>query len=83
MLMTLLNSPKPVIDLKEVWGLLADMGVIDSATALEARIRKERANPDDNWMVSMPPPPKGGGPGQSKGQQPKKPGGKSDSKGNI
>jgi hypothetical protein len=71
MLLNLMNSPKPVIDLKEIWGLLADMGVIDSATALEARIRKERANPDDQWMVSMPPPPKGG---QQKGQQTKKPG---------
>jgi hypothetical protein len=71
MLLNLMNSPKPVIDLKEIWGLLADMGVIDSATALEARIRKERNDPNDQWMVSMPPPPKGG---QQKGQQTKKPG---------
>ena len=77
MLLNLLNNPKPVIDLKEIWQLMAEMGVIDSATALEARIRKERADPNDQWMVTMPPPPKGG---QQKGQQAQKPGSKRASK---
>lgn len=80
-MMTLLNQQKPVIDLKEVWNLLQEVGLIESATALERRITKElgaKTEGNDTWKVlGIAPPPK---PGQQKGMQSKKPG-SSNSKG--
>ncbi len=71
-MMNLLNMPKPVVDLPEVWSLLAEVGLIDSASALEHRIEKELSNPKTSWKVLGLP--QQGKPGQKKGQQNKKPG---------
>jgi hypothetical protein len=72
-MLTLLNSPKPVVDLLEVWGLLAEVGLIDSASALEHRITKELADPKQAWKVIGIPQAGGKKPGAKQGQQPKKP----------
>lgn len=69
-MMQLLNSPKPIVDLPEVWSLLQEVGLIDSATALEKRIHKEMNSPTEQWKV-MPPPgakpaPKGKQPGSTR-----------------
>ena len=70
-MLSLLSQPKPIIDLHEVWALLAEVGLIESASAIEHRIEKELANPKQQWkVVGFPQPQKG----QKKGQQPKKPG---------
>jgi len=66
-LSTLLNltaTGKPIVDLPEVWALLQEIGVINSASGIERRIKKEMANPADSWMVFGLPAP--GGPPQRK-----------------
>lgn len=66
-MMQLASNPKSIVDLKEIWNLLQEVGLIDSATALERRITEERSDPTRQWMVSMPPAAGGGkGAGQPK-----------------
>jgi hypothetical protein len=61
-IMNLIGSGQPIVDLPMVWALLAEVGFIDSATAVERRIAKERADPRTMWLVpgAAPAPPKGG-----------------------
>jgi hypothetical protein len=68
--LNLLQSGFPIFDLPEVWKLLAEVGAIESATALEKRITEERADPKRQWLVpgAQPQPKKG---------SPKKPNSKS------
>lgn len=56
MLLNLLDKPKPIVDLTEVWQALQEMGVIASASALERRIVQEMHDPLNSWRVSMPMP---------------------------
>jgi hypothetical protein len=67
-MLNLLNSGQPLVDLPEIWQLLASVGLIDSATSIERRIAKERKDPNSMWLVpgATPKPP----------QQSKKPNGK-------
>lgn len=57
MLLNLLDKPKPIVDLTEIWQALQEMGVIASASALERRIVNDITNPANNWRVAMPPQP--------------------------
>jgi len=50
-MMNLLSSGQPLIDLPAIWALLAEVGLIDSAQAIEQRIAKERKDPNLMWMV--------------------------------
>ena len=74
-LLNLLNSGKPLTDMPEVWKQLQEMGLIDSATALERRITKNLGNPATQWLVS------GQLPGQAPPKTPKKTGSKSNQAG--
>jgi hypothetical protein len=58
----LMGSGQPIVDLPMVWGLLAEIGFIDSARSLEDRIAKERKDPNLQWLVpgATPAPPKPG-----------------------
>ena len=51
-LLGLLNSGKPLVDLPEVWKQLQELGLIDSATAMERRIVKNLQSPATSWLVS-------------------------------
>ncbi len=68
-MLNLLNATKPVIDIPELWALLQEVGLIQSASGLERRIEKQLANPKDQWKVVGFPPPAGA----KKGGSPKKP----------
>jgi hypothetical protein len=70
-MLELLNSPKPIVDLPEVWALLQEVGFIESASALEHRITKEKNSPTESWKVMPPAPPPGAkkNGGQNKGKQ--------------
>jgi hypothetical protein len=70
-LMNLLGSGKALIDLPEVWRQLQEMGLIDSATALERRMFDNLKDPSKNWLITGQIP--GSAPNAS---QAKKPGGK-------
>ena len=52
MLLNMLNSGKLLVDLPEVWKQEQDMGLIDSATAMERRITKNMGNPSTAWLVT-------------------------------
>jgi hypothetical protein len=65
MLLNLLNNPKPVVDVTEIWSVLQELGVITSASALERRIERDMKNPDRSWRITMP--------NTDGGKQPKKP----------
>ena len=52
MLLNMLNSGKLLVDLPEVWKQEQDMGLIDSATAMERRISKNMGNPSTAWLVT-------------------------------
>ena len=51
MALNMLQSGVPVVDLPEIWGLLEEVGYINSASALERRIEKEMADPKQAWKV--------------------------------
>jgi hypothetical protein len=60
-MLNLLGSGQPIVDLPEIWKLLAAVGAIESAPELERRISKERKDPNLMWLVpgAMPKPQKG------------------------
>lgn len=60
-MLNLLGSGQPIVDLPEIWKLLAAVGAIESAPELERRITKERKDPNLKWLVpgAEPKPQKG------------------------
>jgi hypothetical protein len=52
LLLGLLNSGKPIIDIPEMWSQLQEMGLIASATQMERRIFDNLKNPSKNWLVT-------------------------------
>jgi hypothetical protein len=51
MMLNMVQSGQPLVDLPEVWSLFEQVGYIDSASALERRIEKEMADPRQAWKV--------------------------------
>jgi hypothetical protein len=73
-MLNLLGSGQPLVDLPEVWALLASVGAIDSATELENRIMKERRDPNLQWLVpGATPQPKKGSPKKPNSKRAKNP----------
>jgi hypothetical protein len=62
MMLNMLQSGAPMVDLPEVWRLMEQVGYIDSASGLERRIEKEMFDPKQAWKV----------PGRPQPQAPKK-----------
>lgn len=52
MIMNLLNSGKPLVDMVEVWEALQELNVVSSASALEQRIKKFLSDPSTQWLVT-------------------------------
>ena len=60
MMMNLAGLQKPAIDVVEIWRSMQEMGLINSATDLEARITREMNDPKQSWKVFGLPAPGGG-----------------------
>jgi hypothetical protein len=59
--MNLIATGMPLTDLIEIWQLQEEVGLIKSAKELEARITRERKDPNTMWLVPGAMPKPGGG----------------------
>ena len=51
LVMSLITSPIPAFDLPTFWRHLQEVGIIDSATEMENRMRRYMDNPKDLWLA--------------------------------
>lgn len=78
LIMSLITSPVPAFDLPTFWKHLQEVGLIDSATELETKMRRYMQNPKDLWLApALMQLMSGGGGKKNKGGSHKHSGGKS------